>query len=116
VIGYTPDAEGKVSEVKIGDPATGQTETMSREEFEGRWGDLHMKGVDTGLNHVMLVHLPGENTPIRARDGKTIMSNDIPLPEGGMGLSGAVADFVADTVNELNPVQVAKNAWHSIFG
>jgi predicted double-glycine peptidase len=116
VTGYNADADGNVSSVKIADPATGESETLDREEFEERWGGLEMKGVGTGLNNVMLVTLPGENTPIRGRDGQTTMSDDIDLPEGGMGFSGAIADLVSDTVNSLNPVQDIKNTWNRFFG
>lgn len=116
VTGYNADSDGNVSSLKIADPATGESETLSREEFEKRWGGLEMKGVGTGLNNVMLVTLPGENTPIRGRDGQTTMSDDIDLPEGGLGFSGAIADLVSDTVNSLNPVQDIKNTWNRFFG
>lgn len=126
VVGYT-EKDGQIDQIKIADPAGGETKEISREEFENRWSDLELGGIGTGLNNVMIVTLPGENTPIRDRDGNTIMSDDIDLPEGDTGWSGKIADLISDTTNFVSNgvetvkdgaetvVEGAKDLWDKVF-
>jgi uncharacterized protein YvpB len=126
VVGYTGKGDD-IDQLTIADPATGETSNVDREEFEARWNDLELGGVGSGLNNVMIVTLPGENTPIRDRQGNVVMSDDIALPEGGTGFSGAVADLISDATNVVsNGVETvkdgvetvkdtAKDVWNKIF-
>lgn len=111
VVGYTEPPAGDVSHLTIADPATGRLTDLSRPDFEARWHDLRLMGVSTRLSEVMMVVLPEANTPVRHRDGTLGMTDEIPLPEGDLGVSGFVAAVVSDGVNALNPLQAIKNAW-----
>ena len=99
VVGYDAEAD----EFLIADPNDGPDQGLRRveaDEFAERWADLEMKNLGTGMNNVMLVHLPGENTPIKGPDGKTRMSDTIALPEGdGLGWRAKAADVFSDAVN-----------------
>lgn len=126
VVGYKGSGD-KIDQLTIADPATGETTDVDREEFESRWNDLELGGVNSGLNNVMIVTLPGENTAIRDRQGNTVMTDDIALPEGGTGFSGKVADLISDATNVVsNGVETvkdgvetvtdtAKDVWNKIF-
>ncbi|MNS17042.1 hypothetical protein D3C72_487090 [compost metagenome] len=115
VVGYTEQPSGEVSHLTIADPGTGRLTAMRRADFEARWHDLRLLGVSTGLSEVMIVALPAANTPVRHRTGTLGMTDDIHLPEGGLGVSGFMAAVIADGVNALNPVQGIKNAWGRFF-
>lgn len=104
VVGY----DEKTDEFLIADPNDGPNDQcrleglrrISADEFADRWADLKAKNLSTGMNNVMLVHLPGENTPIKGADGQVRMSNTIALPEGdGLGWRARAADVVSDVVN-----------------
>lgn len=115
VVGYTEPPAGEETHLTIADPATGRLTGLRRTEFEARWHDLRLLGVSTGLSEVMIVVLPEANTLVRDRLGTLGMTDDIPLPEGDLGVSGFVADLLSDGVNLLNPVQGIKNAWNKLF-
>lgn len=115
VIGYTEQRHGEVSHLTIADPATGLLTDLSRTDFQARWHDLRLMDVSTGLSEVLIVVLPQANTPVRHRTGTLSMTDEIPLPDGDLGVSGVVAEMVSDTVNALNPVQGIKNAWNRFF-
>lgn len=110
VVDYEADQDGKITDVVIADPAGGDQETMPVSEFQEKWGSLEFMGAPSGVNNLMLVHLPGENTPVVGKDGVTRNSDDIELPpqagflsralglQFGAGIAGA--DVLADVVNE----------------
>lgn len=129
VIDYKADDQGNITDLVIADPAGGKIKTVSREEFQRRWDNVEFMNLPTGVNNMMIVTLPGENTPMQGKDGKTYMSDDLALPprasfleralgiEAGPGI--ALADGLADLVNEAvtvkdQVVDAAKTVWRSL--
>lgn len=83
VVGYETDAQGRLSALKIADPGNaGGTAPvrMGVAEFTQQWGQLHWKGVDTGLNNVLITLLPNANVPVVGRDGVVRQSDTLALP------------------------------------
>lgn len=119
VVDYRTDASGKVTALKIADPAGGRLTEVSVEEFQKRWGNLKAMDVDLGVNNLMIVALPKENTQVRGRDGVVRETKDIALPEGGGNWSWQmkVADGVADTANFFGKVGKAVGGFfNKLFG
>lgn len=131
VIDYEADAQGNVTDVVIADPAGGRIDTVPVAEFKERWDKLKFMNVPTGTSNLMIVTLPGENTPILGKDGKMRQSADIALPPGGNfwqrllnlegGLGVSMADDVSDLVNSAAKLKDtllggAKSLWKGLTG
>lgn len=115
VIGFEKDASGKVTGVKIADPAMGEMgvdgggiKTVPIDEFKEKWDNLKLKNLPTGIDNLMIVHLPKDNVPIKGADGVVRQSKDIPLPEGGTGFRVWLIDKVFDAGNGVS------KAWDGI--
>lgn len=104
VVGFEKDASGKVTGVKIADPAEGQIgkdggglKTVPVAEFKEKWDDLKLLGRATGLNNLMITHLPKENQAIVGADGVVRQTKDIALPKSeGLGWRVWLMDKVFD--------------------
>ncbi len=107
VIGVDTDARGNVTGVKLADPDGGAIKTLPAAKFEQRWSDLALWGVGTGIDRVMLVHLPETPVTVRGRDGKLRSTADIAVPKGrGLGFRAFLGHLVLET----------KNLWIRAFG
>lgn len=119
VVGY----DAARDEFLIADPNDGPQQGLRRmgaAEFEQKWDNLKFLNLPTALDRVMIVHLPGQNTPVKGPDGRVRMSDDIALPERqGSGVGGFVADLVADVGNGAiraweTTKSTAKKVWGAI--
>ncbi|MBM3269248.1 MAG: C39 family peptidase [Candidatus Sericytochromatia bacterium] len=80
VEGYETDASGKITRLRISDPAGGDKYTLDADTFMKRWTDLHYSGVPSGMSRMMITYAPKDNRPITGLDGVTRRANDIKLP------------------------------------
>lgn len=111
VNGYTRGADGRVQDVIVSDP-WGLHYSMPAADFERHWGDLRLKGVSTGLSHLMITMVPQDGT-IRRPDGKAVAASSVVLPTAGAAdpvwpmttLAGAAMDVrnavVAPTAGQV---------------
>ena len=61
VEGYEQDASGKITAVKISDPAGAKKYTLDAETFMKRWSDLSFGNVASGMDRVMITYAPKDN-------------------------------------------------------
>lgn len=95
-IGYSRDAQGQVSAIRVADPYH-KTYDVPIDLFKSRWDHLKMKNVGYGYNNYMNILLPKENVPITGPDGRVRQSKDIVLPAAQKpGAMAHVVDALAD--------------------
>lgn len=116
VTDYKTDEKGNLTDLVIADPAGGKVDTVPVDEFKKRWDDIKFMNYGTGVDNLMIPMLPKRNVPIRGRDGKVRMSDDIALPKAtGLGWRVAVADVLADATNLASKVkEKAASAFRSV--
>ncbi|MDB5096480.1 MAG: hypothetical protein JWM80_901 [Cyanobacteria bacterium RYN_339] len=118
VTGYTRDADGKVKDVTIANPAGGEMQTISAEEWTRKWANLKLEGKSTGINNFMVAIAPKDNTPIRGKDGQVRKGSDIVLPaEKDIGLALKGMDLLADAANKGTEIaSTARGVWDKVYG
>ncbi|HYI01946.1 C39 family peptidase [Hyalangium sp.] len=123
VSGYNRDASGKISDVVLADSAGGRRYTMPAEEFQGKWGNLKMGGVSTGLSNVMISTVPADGRSVVGGDGVSRKASDIQLPTSSLtseiksGFARLAANGVSNVTHAAEKIaDGAKKVWDSIFG
>lgn len=117
---YQTDDKGNVTHIRVADPWGGQMEDIPVEEFKQRWDKLAMGDHSTGVSNLFIPMLPKENVPIRGKDGKVRLADDIKLPEkDGLGWRMGVADKAFDVANLASKVvnavkNGAKKLWNGL--
>lgn len=97
---FTTDDAGHLTHVRIADPLGGRMRDIPVDEFKERWDKLSVFHHTTGMSNVFLPMIPEENVPIRGRDGKVHLADDVALPEAdGLGWRMGMMDQVADATN-----------------
>lgn len=85
VVDYTLDAEGRISGIVTADSnlngGLGGQRTYPAAAFEAKWSGLKLKGVDTGLDRVMITALPQKPVRVEGKDGTVRSTSDIAFPE-----------------------------------
>ncbi len=111
VEGYETDASGKMTALRISDPAGGDKYTLDADTFRRRWSDLHYGTVPSGMSRMLIAYAPKDNRPIKGLDGITRRSGDIDLPGNSLledifsnstparTLGNGVSDVVAGAAN-----------------
>lgn len=112
VVGYRADAQGAIVSFQIADPAGGLLHEVPVGELQRRWANLKVANLTTGLNNLMIVALPGKNTPVRGRDGVVRSTKDMALPSNGnaWGWQARVAGAVSNAANRLGKATDAMGA------
>jgi uncharacterized protein YvpB len=85
VTGYEKDAAGNITKVIVNDPAKNGRTELSYDDFMGKWSDLKMGGIPTGMNRVMMTICPNDNRTIVGLDGVSRKAKDISLPKDPWG-------------------------------
>jgi predicted double-glycine peptidase len=118
VTGYTRGADGKVQDVTIANPAGGELQTLSVDEWTRKWGHLKLEGKSTGINNFMIAVAPKDDTPIRGKDGTVRKGSEIALPaEKDIGLVLKGLDVLADAANTGTAIaSAARNVWDKATG
>lgn len=107
VIGVETDAQGKPVAVKVADPDGATIDLVPVAKFEKQWSDLALFGIDTGIDKVMIVHVPAQPVMVRGKDGQVRSTADIPVPKGqGPGTRSYMGHLFME----------AKNLWIRTFG
>ena len=107
VIGVETDAKGKPTAVKIADPDGATIDVVPAAKFEKQWSDLALWGIGTGIDRVMIVHVPAQATTVRGRDGVERSTADIAVPKGeGPGWKSYLGHLFME----------GKNLWIRAFG
>jgi hypothetical protein len=118
VTGYTRDKDNKVTNNTIADPAGGEQETMTADEWSKKWGNLRLEGKSTGINNYMIAIAPKDDAPIRGQDGKVRKGSEIQLPEDGdIGPVLKGLDILSDLTNAGTQIASAgRDIWDKATG
>jgi len=115
VTGYERDERtGEVTHLLISNTADGSREWVEVEDFEREWGNLHMAGIPTGLNNVMITTVPNDGRMITGADGVQRPASDIELPTSSF-FSNAKALLARGVMNALWGVgELIQRPWNIV--